>query len=259
MIEDTISIITPTYETDPNTLARTWNSLKKQTHTNWEWIIWDDSKTSNTWQQVYGFCSDERYTIKLYKSHVHAGMIGQVKRNASMVSTGNTIVELDHDDELTPNALEEINKAFLDSDVGFVYSNWCEINTSGESCRYPEGWAFGYGSDYYDNDEGVWVMRAPEINQTTLSHIVSAPNHVRAWRASTYREINGHDPSLRVADDYELVVRTCLNTKWKHIDKLLYKQYISTNTAQRVHNKEIQDTVAIISSMYSDKIKQRFA
>jgi hypothetical protein len=176
-----------------------------------------------------------------------------------MVSTGDIIVELDHDDELTPNALAEIRLAFEDKSVGFAYSNWCEINEAGESCRYPDGWAFGYGSDYYDEEHGVWVMRSPELNATTMSHIVSAPNHVRAWRASVYRELDGHNPYMRVADDYEFMVRTILYTNAKHIDKLLYKQYISPNTAQRVHNAEIQKLVAEVSAKYEDDIKEKYS
>lgn len=250
-----ISIITPTYETEPNILARTWSSIKQQTITDWEWVVWDDSHTNNVWNQVYGFCSDERYKISLFRSHVNSGFIGQVKRWGFMVAEGDILVELDHDDELTHDALAEIQKAFEDPDVGFVYSNWSEINQYGESCKYPEGWAFGYGSEYYDEEYGLWVMRAPELNDITMGHIVSAPNHVRAWRADLYRQLNGHNPSLRVADDYELCVRTVLETKTKHIDKLLYKQYINTNTAQRVHNAEIQENVRIISDKYINALK----
>lgn len=253
-----ISVITPIYETDPDVLARTWASLKAQTWTDWEWVVWDDSHTDRAWNQVYGFCSDERYKIRMFKSHTHSGSIGQVKRWAGMVSEGRIIVELDHDDELTPDAIAEIYNAFRDKNIGFVYSNWCEINPQGESCRYPDGWAFGYGSDYYDEEQGVWVMRSPELNATTMSHIVSAPNHVRAWRASVYRELNGHDPYYKVADDYEFMVRTVLHTETKHIDKLLYKQHISPNTAQRVYNSMIQDLVDSISTYYSEEIKERF-
>ena len=253
-----ISVITPTSETSPETLARTWASLKQQTITNWEWVVWDDSYTSKVWSQVYGFCSDERYNIRLFRSHINSGMIGQVKRWAFMVAQGDILVELDHDDELTHEALAAISEAFEDPSIGFVYSNCSEINQAGESCRYPEGWAFGYGSDYYDEEYGCWVMRAPEINATTMSHIVSMPNHVRAWRASVYRELNGHNPLLRVADDYELMVRTMLHTNYKHIDRLLYKQHINPFTAQRVHNAEIQDQVRTISLLYADQINEKF-
>jgi glycosyltransferase involved in cell wall biosynthesis len=255
-----ISVITPTYNTPPDVIARTWRSLKNQTYPDWEWIVWDDSPNDLTWRQVYGFCSDERYKIRMFRSHVPSGIIGQVKRWGFMAAEGDILVELDHDDELTPDALQEIHDAFDAPWVGFVYSNWCEINPEGESCRYPEGWAFGYGSDYYDTNHNVWVMRAPELNRTTLSHIVSAPNHVRAWSASLYHELDGHDSTLPVADDYDLVVRTATHPDYscKRIDKLLYKQHISPNTAQRVRNKEIQDRVAVISQMYQQDIAKRY-
>jgi glycosyltransferase involved in cell wall biosynthesis len=255
-----ISVITPTYETNPDILARTWTSLKNQTHNDWEWVVWDDSNNDDVFRQVYGYCNDERYKIQLHRSPKNIGIIGMVKLMGFSMADGDILVELDHDDELTPNALDLIDKAFLQSaDIGFVYSNWCEINERGESCRYPEGWAFGYGSDYWDEDNNVWVMRAPELNATTMGHIVSAPNHVRAWRASTYRSIGGHNPTLRVADDYELMVRTILNTDAEHIDLLLYKQYINEHTAQRVYNAEIQERVAEISAKYKDQIEARYA
>jgi glycosyltransferase involved in cell wall biosynthesis len=253
-----ISVITPLYNTPPNVLARTWHSLKGQTYTDWEWIVWDDSPNDLAWRQVYGFCADERYTIRMYRSHVPSGIIGEVKHQAFMLGRGDILVELDHDDSLTHDALEEISLAFEDN-VDFVYSNWAEINEEGQSCRYPEGWGFGYGGEYYDDTYKMWVMRAPAINRTTLGHIVSAPNHVRAWRKNFYHNIGGHDTTLRVADDYDLVVRTFLAcNEYKHIDKLLYLQYIHAGTAQRVHNKEIQDRVGVLSHMYKKEIEDRY-
>jgi glycosyltransferase involved in cell wall biosynthesis len=250
----TISVITTTYNTPPQVLARTWASLKRQTHTDWQWVIFDDSTNDLVWRQVYGFCADERYSIALYRGHTHSGVIGAVKRQAFMLADGDILVELDHDDELTSDALSEIAAAFTDQQVGFVYSDWCEILPTGESGRYPQGWAFGYGSDYWSEQYGVWVMSAPPVNRTTISHIVSAPNHVRAWRGSLYRQINGHDASLSVADDYDLCVRTVLATQVRHIPKLLYRQHIGSHTAQRQRNALIQQEVARLSTLYAPQL-----
>lgn len=253
-----ISVITTTYNTPNSVLARTWASLKAQTFTDWEWVIWDDSEGFETWSQIYGFASDERYKIKLHKSHVHSGSIGAVKRKAFMVAEGDILVELDHDDELMPEALQKIHDAFTNNpNVGFVYSNWCELLSDGQSGIYPEGWAFGYGSEYYDEDNRVWVMKAPPVNEVTMSHIVSAPNHVRAWRSSVYHVIGGHNSALDIADDYELVVRTYLVTDFYHIPELLYKQHIGNHTAQRKNNDRIQYLVSEISEKYGEYIKIR--
>ena len=254
-----ISVITPTYNTAPDILARTWASLKAQTHQDWEWVIYDDSTTTQVQHQVYGFCSDERYKIRYFRPHTPSGgNIGYVKRMAFGLGLGDILVELDHDDELTPDCLWEIEAAFYaNPDAGFVYSDCCELLPNGESGRYPEGWGLGYGSDYWDDQHGVWAMRVP-VNRTTLSHIVSAPNHVRAWRTSTYHALGGHNPNLEVADDYELMVRTALATRMHHIPKMLYKQHIAPTTAQRTKNALIQQLVPHIHALHSDALDAKW-
>jgi hypothetical protein len=176
-----------------------------------------------------------------------------------MLAKGDLLVEMDADDELTPDALAKIQEyADQNQESGFFYSDWCEINPLGFSCKYPDGWAFGYGDHYWDDEHQVWAMKAPEINRITLSHIVSAPNHARVWRTDTYRKIGGHDITLRAADDYELCVRTALETTMTHIPKMLYKQHISDKTAQRSMNGLIQTLVPQIHAKYSDQLDEKY-
>lgn len=249
-----ISVITPTYNTALDTLARTWASLKAQTHQDWEWVIYDDSTTTAVQQQVYGFCSDERYKIRYFRPHTPSGgNIGYVKRMAFSLGLGDILVELDHDDELTPDALAEIHAAFENPEVGFVWSDCAEVYPDGSSHRYPDGWGLGYGQHYWDDQHNVWAARVP-VNRTTLSHIVSAPNHVRAWRTSTYHTVGGHNPQLQVADDYELIVRTAITTKVCHVPKMLYKQHIDPQSAQRTMNGLIQELVPKIHAKHASSL-----
>lgn len=257
-----VSVITPTYRTDPNVLARTWASLRRQTlpADQWEWVVWDDTPDETVWRQLYGFAADERHYLIAHRSHVHSGSIGQVKRKGFMVAEGEILVELDHDDELEPTALEEVQRAFMENpDVGFVYSDWCELLPNGDSGKYPPGWAFGFGSEHYDEKLKLWVMDTPPINPTTLRHIVSSPNHLRAWRADWYHSLGGHDPTWPVCDDYELYVRTFLVTKCHHIPKMLYRQHISGQTAQRQRNAEIQQRVGMVVARFDAAITERCA
>jgi len=250
----TISVITPTYNTPPQILARTWASLKNQTYTDWEWVVYDDSTDDRVWRQLWGYCADERYTVTPIKSISNSGVIGKVKRRGFMAAEGNILVELDHDDELTPDCLQILAGAFA-TGAQFCYSDWSEALPDGTTGRYPEGWAFGYGAEYWDEQYG-WVMKAPPVNEVTIRHIVSSPNHVRAWDAGLYRSLGGHDPSLEVADDYDLVVRTALEVKPTYISKMLYRQHISPNTAQRVRNAAIQQHVARIAAKYDSAIME---
>lgn len=248
----TISVITPTYNTPPQILARTWASLKNQTYTDWEWVVYDDSTNDRVWRQLWGYCADERYTVTPIKGLTHSGSIGQVKRRGFMAAEGDILVELDHDDELTYDCLEMLALEFGDG-AKFCYSDWSEVLPDGTTGKYPEGWAFGYGKEYYTEEWG-WVMQAPPVNEVTIRHIVSAPNHVRAWDADLYRQLGGHDPSLEVADDYDLVVRTSLEVKPTYIPRMLYRQHVSPHTAQRKRNKAIQEHVGRISAKYDSAI-----
>jgi glycosyltransferase involved in cell wall biosynthesis len=253
-----ISVITCTYNTPADVLARTWASLKAQTHANWEWVIVDDSPGLETYRQLYGFCADERFKVRIYRPHVPSnGNIGKVKHDAFMLGYGDVLLELDHDDELTADALQIVSERF-EQGAGFVYSDWCEILPDGQSGKYPDGWAFGYGDHYWDREHQVWAMKAPEVNRTTISHIVSAPNHLRAWSADLYRSLGGHDITMPIADDYELCVRTALATDMVYLPKMLYKQHIGGHTAQRQRNGLIQQLVAETAEKYRVQIEARF-
>lgn len=253
-----ISVITCTYNTSYEVLARTWASLKAQTFTDWEWVIMDDSPGWETWRQLYGFCADERYKIRIYRPHVPSGgNIGKVKHDAFMLGYGDVLFELDHDDELTSDALQLVHNSVQDG-AEFVYSDWCEILPDGQSGRYPDGWAFGFGAHYWDEEHNVWAMKAPVVNRITINHIVSAPNHLRAWTSDLYHRIRGHSCEYEIADDYELMVRTALATKMVYIPKMLYKQHIGNHTAQRQRNGLIQELVRQIAFIYKEDLDEKF-
>jgi len=252
----TFSVVTPLYHTPPEVLARTWASLTAQTYTDWEWVVYDDSHDDSVWRQLWGLCADERYRIVPLRGMGNCGSIGRVKRRAFMAAEGDVLVELDHDDELTPDCLEVLAERFEDG-ASFCYSDWSEVFPNGETGRYPEGWAFGYGADYWDEVYG-WVMKAPPVNTVTARHIVSMPNHVRAWGADFYRRLGGHDGSLEVADDYELVVRTVLECEPTYVPRMLYRQHVGPGTAQRVRNARIQEYVESIARQYEGDLNARF-
>ena len=136
----------------------------------------------------------------------------------------------------------EALKAYPES--GFAYTDWCEVFEGGGDCSYPKGWAFGYGAEQPGLFRGQPVIRkiTPPLNAVTVRHIVSSPNHVRAWRRDFYHQIGGHNRLLHVADDYELCVRSFLHTRPVHVRAMGYKQYMSPQgkNTQRVRNAQIQ-------------------
>jgi glycosyltransferase involved in cell wall biosynthesis len=256
-----VSIFTPTFRTGERAF-RAYRSLQHQTYDNWEWVVVDDSDDGGATFRVLTEVAQAEPRLSVHSLHKHSGKIGEVKRRACALSQGEILVELDHDDQLTPDALSDIVRTFQrEPHAGFVYSNWAEVaEDSGVPLSYGDSWAFGYGNYGIENYNGrsLAVANAPALNAQTIRHIVGMPNHVRAWRRDAYWQIGGHNPGLHVADDYELLLRTFLHTHMVHIPKLCYIQYLQTGSnTQDIRRGEIQRLVRCFSEHYDRQIHER--
>ena len=206
-----LSIFTPTNNT--TWLKEAWQSLSDQ-NSNFEWLI-----GINGSPDISNLPEDPR--IKIISLGEWKG-VGDAKYKLCEQSQGEILIELDHDDILAEGALAEIELSFSDQEVGFVYSDFAEwIDATGEPFVYgsQHGWE-SYSCEI--RGRKLLAMRAFDPSARSLCQILFAPNHVRAWRKSVYMKIGGHDRSLKVADDFDLVARSYLATKFYHIPKPLY-------------------------------------
>jgi O-antigen biosynthesis protein len=256
-----VSVFTPTFRTGERA-HRAYRSLQQQTYEHWEWVVVDDSDDDGATFRTLKDIALGDARVSISTSHRRSGKIGEVKRRACALARGAILVELDHDDQLTTNALADIVQAFAENaDVGFVYSDWALVaEDSGMPLTYGDRWAFGYGSYRSENYQGqqLIVAEAPPLNAETIRHIVGVPNHVRAWRKDVYWQIGGHNPDLHVADDYELLLRTFLHTRMLHVPKLCYIQYLKDGSnAQDVRRSEIQRLVRCLKEHYDGQIHKR--
>ena len=255
-----VSVFTPTYCTGSR-FARTFKSVINQTYNNWEWVIWDDSDDNGRTHQMLIRFAETDHRLRVIRGERHSGIIGEVKYNACMASRGELLVELDHDDELTPNALSYIVAAArLHPRCGFFYSDFAEVSPNRGPLRYPEGWGHGFGSYREEEFRGVTllVVNAPNINAKTIRGLVAAPNHVRCWRRNTYLQVGGHNRHLHVADDMELLIRTFLISKMVRVPILCYLQYHEGENTQRIRNRDIQRHVRYLRWKYDRRIHDRF-
>lgn len=260
-----ISYTTPVYNTGGK-LFSTYESLRRQTYPNWEWVIVNDSTDGGRTLKIAEEIAKNDPRVRVYDFREKSGgNIGEVKWRASCMAKGFILAELDHDDLLVPWCTEDLYKAAKKHpEAGFFFNDTLEVNEDWESQTYPDGFAFAYGSyrDEEYNGKMMKVANQHNINPKTIRHIVGVPNHVRAWRRSTYFEIGGHNRNLTVADDYELIVRTFLNTITCKIPKLGYVQFLYNNAnGQNTHDMaraDIQRRVRTIGYYYNEKIKDRF-
>jgi glycosyltransferase involved in cell wall biosynthesis len=267
-----ISVFTPVYNTGRDKLLRTYRSLLTQSYSDWEWVVADDhSNDAGTLDALREIAAD--YRVSLHNLAKPSGNIGQLKGHLCSVASGDILVELDHDDVLTPHALAWIAAAFrAHPECGVAYTNWSERYENSLLCHdYGNGYAFGYGNAHWEvhplryetfaaEEAHYLVQDAPHINAKTIRHIVGVPNHVRAWTRKAYFDAGGYS-GLHVADDYELLVRLFLTTRFVHIPKLCYVQFYNTESignTQQTRNKEIQRVVRFVGEQYERRIHDRF-
>lgn len=258
-----ISVFTPVYRTGKK-LMRPYQSLIDSGYKNWEWVIYDDSDDNDeTWSMLKGMASND-LRIKIFRGNGNSGRVGETKYYAANLCRGQVLLELDHDDELTENALGWIAEAYHKyPDAGFYYTDCTEIyEEDGKCVVYGEGFAMGYGQykvDWYKGRSYLTHISC-NINPRTIRHIVGVPNHIRAWRSDVYKDILGHSTLLGVCDDYEIIIRTFLKTKFVRIAQMGYIQWMNSggDNTQNYRRQEIQRLVRFVRQRYDNQIHERF-
>jgi glycosyltransferase involved in cell wall biosynthesis len=272
--EPTFSIFTPAFKSGER-INRTYKSLADQTYFDWEWIVVDDSPAGDvsTWTVLQGIAARD-FRVKPVKVHpVSGGNVGLVKHRAAMLSSGRWLVELDHDDYLMKNCLEECLRASEKfPDAGFIYSDCTEMSEDGKEFRdydysrngdyygRPDNWfAFSYAGHTWKSIGGKEYLQHhyPDINPITIRFNTSMPNHVRVWRKDVYRKIGGHRQDLPVADDFELIIRTFLETRFIHIKKILYIQHFKLGSTVDLNSFDINRRARLVRDFYDQKIHSR--
>lgn len=254
-----ISIYTPTHIYNPKILVETYLSLKRQTFREFEWIILVNGNALNNFTDITTLFSDP--WIKIYKSNL-TDNIGSLKASCCELALGDILLELDHDDYLSDDALEEINKVYSNHpEVQFVYSNTIRFmdgtNVPATPFRKDCGWEFRKVGDMIE------TVAFPASAQY-LRRIEWAPDHVRSFRKSAYKKINGYDKTLQVGDDHDIVCRFYIEfgeNGFYRIDKPLYfyRVYSENTSSQGKRLNEIQRQVDINYIKHAEKMYLKWA
>ena len=243
-----ISVYTPTYNTG-DFLRDTYASLRDQTYCNWEWVVIDDGSTDGTWDRLKEMAQED-YRVRPMQS-MHIGKIGALKGAATRLAYGEFVVELDHDDMFTDTALEEVRKAFLDPEVGMVYSNCAAFFQNGAPQKYGgDFWESRYRETEYRGKKyteargpDIYDRFGPNYWQQFGWFLTVGPNHLRAYRRSKLEELGGYNPALPVADDWDVYARFFLRSKVVWLDRMLYLYRFLDGFSNTTFtkNKSIQD------------------
>jgi len=265
------SIFTPTYKTGER-IFRTYEGLMKQIWTNWEWVVVDDSPDEETWEYLKEI-ADRDYRVKIHRVYpLTGGNVGLAKHRAAMLCDGDWVVELDHDDYLTNECLSTCNAAIKKyPDAGFLYSDVCEQYDDGSPKYYDHDWSgnwyarednffdFGYAGHSWVKVDGQDILAHwyPDINPLSIRFNISMPNHVRMWERNLYHKIGGHNKNTPVADDFEIIIRSFLNTRIIHVKKVLYIQYNNRSSTVDHNSVDINRRARLIRDYYDEAIHDR--
>lgn len=196
-----ISVLTPVYNTPEKWLRRVIDSVLEQQYPHWELCIADDQSSDPQVRAILEEYKARDPRIKVAYRGAN-GHIAKATNTALEMATGEFIALLDHDDELTPDALLEVALAVNESPLAdMIYSDEDKIDEEGV-CTDP----------FYKPD---W---SPDYFLTCMYTC-----HLGVYRTSMVRELGGFRPEVNGAQDYDLALRFVARTDHvHHIPKILY-------------------------------------
>ena len=196
-----ISVVMPVYNPQIDFLESAIDSVINQVYPNWELCIADDCSTDLTvaeslksWGQ-----KDDRIRITFRTEN---GNISAATNSAAALATGDIILFLDNDDELTPDALGEVALYFAAHPAtDFLYSDDDKIDTKGRrfAPQFKPEWS-------------------PEL---LLSYMYLG--HLCAVRRHIFEEIGGLRIGFEGSQDYDFALRaTEISRHVAHLPLVLY-------------------------------------
>lgn len=250
------SIITPTHSIkNIPFLKKLYESIVYQTYVNWEWILYLNGPISinDLPQSIL-----KNNKVKTFYYDGDNTNVGFLKNLAFNSGTGDILVEADHDDILVETCLEKLNEAYQDQQYGFVYSDNANYHMQDKFVPYNEAWGWTHRLYNYEG-KNLFAMNSFEPSSHSVGYIWYAPDHVRSWRTSVYKEVGGHNPELSICDDHELMIRTYLKTEFKRIPEVLYIYRITGENTWLERNQAIQTTTVQLFNQYAQLLAEKDA
>lgn len=205
-----LSIVTPVYNVDPKWLSKAVESVRAQLYDNWELCLADDKSTNPETTAFLKTLDDPKIKVTLLDEN--QGISG-ASNAAIALASGDYIVLMDNDDEITRDALYEVVKAINETGADMIYSDEDLIDENGQ-CFNPH-----FKPDY-----------TPDL---LLCH--NYITHLCVLAKPLLDAVGGFDGDFDGAQDYDLFLKVTEKAKRvHHIRKVLYHwRALATSTSIR--------------------------
>lgn len=211
-----ISIVLPTYNTEPWQLRRCIHSLLFQSYPHWELCIVDDGSTESSVCQTLQLLTGNDPRVKVVMSQKNVG-IAMASSMAAESATGEYIAFLDHDDELADDALYEVAKAINEQQADIYYSDEDLINLE---------------SRYLDT-----FYKPAFNNELLLGH--NYITHFLVIRRELFEQCGGFRKGYDGAQDFDLTLRLVERSQnIFHITKILYHWRVHETSTSINHQEK---------------------
>ena len=196
-----ISVVMPVYDPPLEFLRQGIDSILNQVYQNWEFCIADDCSNNPNIREILTEIAKTDSRIKLtFRSE--NGNISAATNSAAELATGDFILFLDNDDELTPDALGEVALYISQNpEIDFLYSDDDKISTEGK--RFDPQFKPEY---------------SPEL---LLSYMYMG--HLCVVRKEIFDKIGGFRIGFEGSQDYDFALRaTEISRQVGHLPLVLY-------------------------------------
>ena len=196
-----ISVIVPVFNPSIEFLEKMIQSVERQVYQNWELLLVDDKSKDYHVRQALERAAIRDPRIKAIFRNVNGG-ISEATNSGAELATGEFLAFVDHDDEITSNALGEIALyEFENPEVDFIYSDEDKTDVSGR--RYDPHFKPDWSPDLF------------------LTH--NYINHLVAIRKRLFHEVGGLRKEYDLCQDHDLGLRATEHArKVGHLPMILY-------------------------------------
>ncbi len=219
----------PVYNVNVKWLDLAIKSVKNQWYENWELCIVDDASTKKEIKEFLQKIDNPKIKIKFLEKN--RGISG-ASNEALKLTGGEYIALMDHDDELTPDALYEVVKAINEKDAEFIYSDEDKIAMDGS-----------FVEPHFKPDFAPDMF----LSQNYISHL-------GVIKKDLIEKVGGWEVGLEGSQDYDLYLKVLEHTdKIYHIPKVLYHwrkipgstaaEYTDKSYAQEAGRKALENAM----------------
>ena len=183
-----VTVLTPSFNTDPRYIRELYQTLVNQSYSNWEWVVVDDGSDRTASIAILREMARRDPRVRFFANPVNLGISGA--SNVGLAAAQGTHVALvDHDDLVSRHAFYAVHEAWKQNpDTHLFYTDECKLQPDG---RLSELWP------------------KPDWSPAYLENTMCI-GHLSIYELSFIRKLGGFRSEYDGTQDYDLALRAAL-------------------------------------------------